>query len=130
MCKYLLLIFFFIFPVRMDWITGDTKQPFLKLKQKVRIHHVAWTISENSCEELTRTVIEMQRLRDIEEAGPENQNLLRMDKSNGLRKLRVDFETNTDKLKIDLHCYQNNWYIKDSEVDLKKKQNDRNAWQN
>ena len=39
--------------------------------------------------------------------------------NNGRRIVRVNFQTDTDKLNIDVYRYRNNLYLKDNEVDLK-----------
>ena len=62
----------------------------------------------------------MQHLPDIEETDSKKElSCLKWTMYNGRRKVCVNFQTDTDKLKIVVYRYRNNLYLKEKEVDLK-----------
>ena len=104
----------------MSWKIGDNRKLFLKLKSKLGLYPVVLTTPKTSPEKLTLTVVEMQQLPDIEKThSKEEKSCLKWTISNGRRKVRVNFQTDTDKLNIVLYRYRNNLYLKDNELDLK-----------
>ena len=50
----------------MSWNIGDDRNFFLKLKSKIGLHHAVLTTPKTSPEKLTLTVIEMQKMSDLE----------------------------------------------------------------
>ena len=50
----------------MSWNIGDNRNPFPKLKLNLGLYQVVLTPPKTSPEKLTLTVVEMQRLLDIE----------------------------------------------------------------
>ena len=106
--------------MKMSWNIGDNRNLFLKLKSKLRLYHVVLTTPKTSPEKLTLTVVEMQQLPDIEKTDSKEQiSCLKWTIYNGRRKICVNFQTDTDKLNIVVYRYQNSFYLKDNELDLK-----------
>ena len=104
----------------MSWNIGDNRNLFLKLKSKLGLYHVVLTTPKTSPKKLTLTVVEMQRLPDIEKTdSKEEKSCFKWTIYNGRRKVCVNFQTDTDKLNIAVYRYRNNLYLKDNEVDLK-----------
>ena len=104
----------------MSWNIGDNRNLFLKLKSKVGLYHVVQTTPKTSPETLTLTVVEMQQLPDNEGTDSKKEvSCLKWTIYNGRRKVCVNFQTDTDKLKIVVHRYRNNLYLKDNSIDLK-----------
>ena len=104
----------------MSWNLGDNRNLFHKLKSKLGLYHVAFTTPKTSPEKLTLTVVEMQKLPDIEKTDSKEEiSCLKWTIYNGGRKICVNFQTDTDKLKIVVYSYRNNLYLKDNELDLK-----------
>ena len=63
----------------------------------------------------------MQQLPDIEITDSKKENFCpKWTKYNGRKKVRVNFQTDTDKLNIVVYSQQNSLYLKENEVDLKK----------
>ena len=104
----------------MSWNIGDIRNFFLKLKSKLGLHHVVLTTPKTSPEKLTLTVVEMQQLPDIEKTDSKKEiSCLKWTIYNDRRKVCVNFQTDTDKLKNVVYRYRNNLYLKDDELDLK-----------
>ena len=83
----------------MSWNIGDNRN--LKLKSKLALHHIVLTTPKTSPEKLSLTVVEMQQLPDIEKTDSiEEISCLKWTIYNGGRKVCVNFQTDTDKLKI------------------------------
>ena len=83
-------------------------------------HYVVLTASKTSPEENTLTVVEMQHLPNIENTNSsENNSCLKWTPHNGWRKVCVNFETDTDKMKTIVYSHRTNIYLKDDEVDVK-----------
>ena len=103
----------------MSWNTGDNRNLFLKLKTKLGLYHVELR-SKDSPEKITLTLVETQRLPDIEKADSKNESFcLKWTFYNGRRKVCINFQTDTDKVNIAVYRYRNNTYPKDTEMDLK-----------
>ena len=104
----------------MSWNIGDNRNLFLKLNSRLGLYHVVLTTPKTSSEKLTLTVVEMQQLPNIEKTDSKQEiSCLNWTIYNGRRKVCVNFQTDTDKLKIVVYRYRNNLYLKDNEVDLK-----------
>ena len=104
----------------MSWNIGNNRNLFLKLKSKLRLYHVVLTTPKTSPEKLTLTVFEMQQLPDLEKIDSKEEiSCLKWTIDNGRRKICVNFQTDTDKLNIVVYRYQNSFYLKDNELDLK-----------
>ena len=102
----------------MSWNIGDNRNLFLKLKTKLGLYHVELR-SKNSPEKITLTLVETQQLPDIEEGDSKDQySCLKWTIYNGGRKVCINFQTDTDKVNIVVYRYQNNTYLKDTEMDL------------
>ena len=70
------------------------------------LHHFVLTTPKTSCERLTLTVAEMQQLPDIDKTdSKEELCCLKLTKCNGRRKVCVNFQTDTDKLKNVVYRY-------------------------
>ena len=104
----------------MSWNIGDNRNLFPKLKSELGLYHFVLTTPKTSPEKLTLTVVEMQQLPDIEKTdSKEEKSCLKWTIYNGRRKVCVNFQTDTDKLKIVMYRYRNNLYLKEKELDLK-----------
>ena len=104
----------------MNWNIGDNRYLFHKLKSKLGLYHVVLTTPKTSPEKLTLTIVEMQQLPDIEKTdSKEERYCLKQTKYNGRRKVCVNFQTDTEKLKIVVDRYRSNLYLKDNDADLK-----------
>ena len=91
----------------------------LKLKTKLGLYHVEHK-SKDSPEKVTLTLVETQHLQDIEEAGSKDEiSCLIWTIYIGRRKVCINFQSDTDKVNIVVYRYQNNTYLKDTEMDLK-----------
>ena len=111
---------FLFLGVRISWNNGENRYLILKLKSKLRLNHVVLTTHKNSHEKLTLTLVEMQQLPEIEKVDSKNEiSCLKWTKYNGRRKLCISFKTDLDKLKIVVHRYRNNTYVKDTEMEPK-----------
>ena len=114
------LYHYFSNQVKMNWIIGDNRNLFLKLKSKLGLYHVVHRTAKISPEKLRLTVVEMQLLPDIEKTDSKEEiSCLIWTIYNGRRKVCVNFQTDTDKLNIVVYRYRNTLYLKDNEVDLK-----------
>ena len=106
--------------VKMSGNIGDNRNLLLKLKSKLGLYHVVLTTPKISHEKLTLTVVEMQQLPDIEKTdSKEAMSRLNWTIYIGSRKVYVNFQTDTDKLRFVVYRYRNSLYLKDNEVDLK-----------
>ena len=104
----------------MSWNIEDNRNLFLKLKSKLGLYHVVLTTPKTSPENITLTVVEMQQLPDLEKTdSKEETSCLKRTIYNGRRKVCVNFQTDTDKLKIVVYRYRNNFYLKDNDIILK-----------
>ena len=104
----------------MSWNIADNRNLFLKLKSKLGLYHIVLTTPKTSPEKLTLTVVEMQQLPDFEKIDSKGEiTCLKGTIYKGRRKVCVNFQTDTDKLKIVVYRYRNHLYLKDNEVDLK-----------
>ena len=104
----------------MSWNIGDNRNFFLKLKSKLGLYHVILTTPKISPKKLTLTVVETQQLPDIEKADSKEEiSRLKRTFYNGRREVRVNFQTDTDKLNFVVYRYRNRLYLKDIEIDLK-----------
>ena len=84
------------------------------------LYHVVLTTPETSQEKLKFTGIEMQQLPDFQKTdSKEEVSCLKWTFFIGRRKVRVKFQTDTDKLNIVMYRYRNSFYFKDNEVFLK-----------
>ena len=84
------------------------------------LYHVVLTTPKTSTERLTLTVVEMQQVPNVEKTGSKKEIFcLKWTIFEGRRKVIVNFQTDTDKLNFVVYRYQNSFYLKDNEVDLK-----------
>ena len=84
------------------------------------LYHVVLTTPKTSPEKPILAVVEMQQSSDIEKTDSNKEiSCLKWTIYDGRRKVRVNFQTDTDKLNIVVYRYRNNLYLKDKEVDLK-----------
>ena len=103
----------------MSWNIGDNRNLFLKLKTKLGLYHVELR-SKDSPKRITLTLVETQQLPDIEKVDSKDEiSCLKWTIYNGGRKVCINFQTDTDKVNIVVYRYQNNMYLKDTEMDLK-----------
>ena len=84
----------------MSWTNGDNRNFFLMLNSKPDFYHVVLTTPKTSLEKLTLTVVEMQQMPDIEKTDSKEVSCLKWTIYNGRRKVFVNFQTDTDNLKI------------------------------
>ena len=104
----------------MSWNIGENRNLFLKLKSKLGFYHVVLTTPKTSPEKNTSTLVEMQQLPEIEKVDSKDEVFcLKWTKYNGRRKICISFKTDGDKLNIVVYRYQNNTYVKDTEMELK-----------
>ena len=93
----------------MSWIIGDNCNKFFELKSKSGVYQVAHTTPKTSLGIITLTVVEMQRLPDIEKTDSQEKNsCLKCTIYNGTRKVCLYFKTDTDKLNIIVYRYRKN----------------------
>ena len=103
----------------MNWNTEDNRNLFLKLKTKLGLYHVELK-SKDSPEKITLTLVESQQLPDIEKGDSKDEvSCLKWTIYNDRRKVCINFQTDTDKVKIVVYRYRNNTYLKDTEMDIK-----------
>ena len=104
----------------MSWNIGDSRNLFLKLNSKSGPYHVVLTTPKSSPEKLTFTVVEMQQLPDIEKNDSKEEiSRLNWTIYNGMRKVSVNYQTDTDKMNFVVYRNRNRLYLKDNEVDSK-----------
>ena len=104
----------------MSWNIGDNRNHFLKLKSKLGLYHVVLTTPKTSPGKLTLTVVEIQQLPNVEKIDSKEEIFcLKRTIYNGMRKVCVNFQTDTDKLNIAVYRYRNSLYLKDNEGILK-----------
>ena len=103
----------------MSWNIGDNRKLFLKLKTKLGLYHVELR-SKDSPEKAKLTLVETQKFPDIEKVDSKDEiSCLKWTIYNGSRKVCINFQTDTVKLKIVVYRYRNNTYLNDTEKDLK-----------
>ena len=103
----------------MSWNIGDDRNLFIKLKTNLGLYHVELR-SEDFPEKSTLTLLGTQQLPDIKEADSKDDFFcLKWTNYNGRRKLRINFQTDRDKMNIVVYRYRNNTYLKNTEMDLK-----------
>ena len=105
----------------MSWNIGDNRNLFLKLKTKLGLYHVELRSKpKDSPEKITLTLVETQKLPDIEKVVSEDEiSCLKWTIYNGRRKVCINFQTDADKLNIFVYRYRNNMYLEDTEMKLK-----------
>ena len=103
----------------MSWNIWDKTNLFLKQKTTLGLYHVELR-SKYSPERFTLTLVETHQLPDIEKAVSEDEiSCLKWTIYNGTRKVCINFQTDTDKVNIDVYRNWNNTYLKDTEMDIK-----------
>ena len=103
----------------MSWNIGDNRNIFLKLKTKLGLYHVELK-SKDSPELITLTLVETQRLPDIEKSDSKDEiSCLKWTIYNGRGKVCINIQTDTDKVNIVVFRYRNNTHLKDTELNLK-----------
>ena len=104
----------------MSWNIGDNRNLFLKIKSKLRLYHVVLTASKTSPEKLALTVVELQQLLDNENTNSKEEvSCVKTTFYNARGEVCVNFQTDTDQLKIVIYRYRNSLYPKYIEVILK-----------
>ena len=105
----------------MSWNIGVNRNLFLKLKSRLGLYHVELRSKPKiSPEQVTLTLVQTQQLPDSEKTDSKDEiSCLKRTIYNGWRKLCVNFQTDADKGNIVVYRYQNNTYLKDTEMDLK-----------
>ena len=104
----------------MSWNIGDDRNLFFEIQSKLGLHHVVTTTPKTSPEKLTLTAVKMQQLPHIEKTDSKKElSCLKWTIYKGRRKVCVNFQTDTDKLKIVVYRYRNSFYLKENAVDLK-----------
>ena len=112
----------------MKWNIGENRNLFHKLKSKMGLHHVVLTTPKTSPEEITLTLVEMQQLPKIEKVDSKIENFcLKWTTYNGRRKVCISFKTDKDNMNILVYSYRNNTYIKDTEMELKLTEYEKNS---
>ena len=103
----------------MSWNIGGNRNLFLKLKTKLGFYLVELK-SKDSPEKITLTLVETQQLPDIEKVDSKDEiSCLKWTIYNGSRKVRINFQTDTDNVNLVVYRYRNNTYLKDTEMDSK-----------
>ena len=105
----------------MSWNIGDNRNLFLKLKRKLGLYHVELRSKpKDSFGEITLTLVETRQMPDIEKVDSKDEIFcLKWAIYNGRREVCINFQTDTDKVKIVVCRYRNDTYLKDTEMDLK-----------
>ena len=89
----------------MSWNIGDNRNLFLKPKTKMGLYFVELR-SKDSLEKITLTLVETQQLADIEKADSKHEiSCLKWTIYNGKRKVCINFQTDTDKVKTFVYRY-------------------------
>ena len=103
----------------MSWNIGDNRNLFLKLKTKLGLYHVELE-SRDSGGKIKPVPVETQQLPDIEKFDSKDEiSCLKWTIYNGRRKVRINFQTDADKVNIVVYGYRKNTYLKDTEMDLR-----------
>ena len=103
----------------MSWNIGDNRKLFFKPKTKLGLYHVELK-SKDSPKKITLTLVETQQMPDIEMSDSKDKiSCLKWTIYNGMRKVCINFQTDTDKVNIVVYRYRNSPYLNDSEMDLK-----------
>ena len=103
----------------MSWNIGENRNLILKLKSKLGLYHVVLTTPETSSEKITLTLVEMQKLPEIEKVDSKNEISYLKWTIHNRRKVCLSFKTDMDKSNIVVYRYRNNTYVKDTEMELK-----------
>ena len=105
----------------MSWTIGDNRSLFRRLKTKLGLYHVELRSKPKDFPgKITLTLVENQYLPDIEKVDSKDEiSSLKWTIYNGRRKICINFQTDADKVNFVIYRYQNNTYLKDTEVDLK-----------
>ena len=108
----------------MRWNIGDNRNLFLKLKTKLGLYHVELRIKpKDSPGKITLTLAETQQLPDIEKVDSKDEiSCINWTVYNVSRKVRINFQTDKDKVNIVVYRYRNNTFLKDTEMELKLKE--------
>ena len=102
----------------MRWNIGDNTKLFLKLEPKFGLFHVVLTAPKTFTEKLKLTVVEMQQLPDIGKTdSKEYISCLKRTICNCRKQVCVKFNADRDNFKFFVYRYQNNFYLKDKELD-------------
>ena len=102
----------------MSWNIGDNRNLFLKPETKLELYHVE-VKSKDSPEKITLTLVETQQLPDIEKTDSIDEiSCLKWTIYSGRREMCINFQTDTDKVNTVIYRYQNNTYLKNTEMDL------------
>ena len=84
------------------------------------LYRVELTTPKTSPEKITLTLVEKQKLREIEKLDSKNEvSCLNWTFYNGRRKVCISFKTDVNKLNIVVYRYRNDTYVKDTEMELK-----------
>ena len=105
----------------MSWNIGDNRNLFLKLQSKLGLYQLVLTTPKTSPEKTELTVVEKHQL-PVNEKTDSKKEISRLKKTIincGGRKVYVNFQTDTNKLKNVVYCYRNSSYVKVIENDLK-----------
>ena len=112
----------------MIWNIGKSRMIFPKLKSKFGLHHVVLTTRKTSPEKVTSTLVELQQLPEIRKVDFKNEiSCLKRTLYIGRRKVCIRFKTDMDKLNIVVYRYWNNTYVKDTEMELKLTEYEKNS---
>ena len=104
----------------MSWNIGDDRNLFLKLKTNLGRYHVDVRKPKDSPEKNTLTLVETQQLPDSEKVDSKDEvSCLNWTIYKSRRKVRINFQTVTDKVSIFVYRYWNNTYLKDTGMELK-----------
>ena len=104
----------------MSWNIGDNRNLFLKLKTNLGLYHAELRKPKDSTEKIRLTLVETQQLPDIGNVDSKDEvSCLKWTIYNGIRKVCISFQTDTDKVNIFVYRYRNNTYLKDTEMELK-----------
>ena len=96
---------------------GGNRNLFFKLKSRLGFYYAVLTAPKTSPEKLTRSVVEMQHLPDIEKTpSKEELSCLKWTIHKNRRKVCVNFQTDKDKLNTIVYPYGNNLNLKENEV--------------
>ena len=104
----------------MSWSIGENRNRLLNLKSKFGLYQIVLTTPRTSPEKIALTVVEIQRLPDIEKTDSKEEfPCLKWTIYNSRRKVCVNSKTDTDKLSVAVYNKQNSLYLKVIEVALR-----------
>ena len=104
----------------MSWNIGENRNLFFIFKSNLGLHHVVLATAKTYPEQNTPTLVETQKLPEIEKKGSRKEiSCLKWTIHNGRRKVCISFKTDLDKSNTVVHSYRHNTFVGGIEMELK-----------